>query len=74
MDGLSKNDALCSGMHRSKNAPYPIVKILNQDAFILFCVFCYKNVARIQQSIQNQTLRVYSENDKIDLIQTDEIK
>ena len=38
MDGLSK-DALFWGMHRSKNALYPMGEILNRNAFILSFVF-----------------------------------
>ena len=38
MDGFSKN-ALCPGMHRSKNALHPVGEILNQDAFFLSSVF-----------------------------------
>ena len=74
-DGLSKN-ALCLGMHCCKNVLHPVAEIfLDQDAFLSrLCVFLYKNVVKIQQSIQNQAFRVRLRNDKEALIQTDEIK
>ena len=46
MDGLSKN-ALCPGMHGSKNAVHSIAENLEQNAFILFCFFLYENAVRI---------------------------
>ena len=42
--------------------------------FARFCVFLYKNVVRIRQSIQNQPFRVGLQNDKNDSIQKDEIR
>ena len=47
MDGFCKN-ALCPGMHRSKNALHPMGQIADKDAFFCkSCVFLYKNVVKI---------------------------
>ena len=68
---LSKN-ALGPEMHRSKNTMHPKGETSDQDAFFKYDVFLHKNVVGIKQSIQNQALRIGSENDKNDLIQNDE--
>ena len=68
-------NSLCLGMHCSKIALQPIEEVLDQNAFFYrFCVFLYKNVVRIQQSIQKWAFRIRLENDKKALIQTDEIR
>ena len=65
LDGLSKN-ALWSGMHCSKNSLHPIGEILDPDSFFSkFCVFIYKNVVKIQQSIQNQSFRIGPDNKNV---------
>ena len=58
----------------NKNALCPGCIIVRQrftlcEKLLKFCVFLYKNLVRARQSIQNQALRVGSENGMNDLIE-----
>ena len=68
---LSKN-AECLGMHRFNNALHPIEEISNRDTLFKFCVFLHENVVKIEESIQDQAFRVFSERANNDLIRKDE--